>query len=205
MTFLQLLQPHNHNITWTHHQGRIYSELPETYVAIILSIINFGVLCLGLVVTRAVYKLLNRLGKRYINQIIYPSIVSYHIGGLDQSQFFFSNLESNFFRQHFNKLHVRIFYCILIICFIFYQIMPAFIMPIFLITSSLKNFVFPLRKYTGEIFCYIFEYGSIYILVVSQYQSFFISLFRYICVVKHTLLMENNISIGVSCTCTQLL
>ena len=88
MTFLQLLQPHNHNITWTHHQERVYSELPETYVAIILSIINFGVLCLGLVVTRAVYKLLNRLGKRYINQIIYPSIVSYHIGGLEKSQFF---------------------------------------------------------------------------------------------------------------------
>ena len=107
MTFLQLLQPHNHNITWTHHQERVYSELPETYVAIILSIINFGVLCLGLVVTRAVYKLLNRLGKRYINQIIYPSIVSYHIGGLDQSRFFFLIWNQTFSSQHFNYLEIN--------------------------------------------------------------------------------------------------
>ena len=76
--------------------------------------------------------------------------------------------------------------------------MMSIFLPFYLITSSLKNFIFPLKDYTGEIFCYVFEYGTLYILVVGQYQSFFVSLFRYICVLKHNLLMKNDISIKVS-------
>ena len=73
-----LLQPPHipFNITWIQHEKNVYTDLPEVPVAIIVSLINFGVLCLGIVVNRAIYELLNRLSNRYINQIIYPCTVS---------------------------------------------------------------------------------------------------------------------------------
>ena len=76
--------------------------------------------------------------------------------------------------------------------------MTSIFFPLYFITVSVNNFVFPLKNYTGELYCHIFYYCMLYALVVYQYHSFFISLFRYICVVHGSLLMSHGISIKVN-------
>ena len=75
--------------------------------------------------------------------------------------------------------------------------MTSIFFPLYFITVSVNNFVFPLKNYTGELYCHIFYYCMLYALVVYQYHSFFISLFRYICVVHGSLLMSHSISMKV--------
>ena len=57
-------------------KSEFISGLPSTYSGILLTLLAFGILISGIIVHRAVFKLLNRLNDRPINQIIYPQMVS---------------------------------------------------------------------------------------------------------------------------------
>ena len=59
-------------------KSEFVTGLPSTYSGILLTILAFGILISGVVVHRAVFKLLKRLNDRPINQIIYPQMVSKH-------------------------------------------------------------------------------------------------------------------------------
>ena len=72
------------------------------------------------------------------------------------------------------------------------------LLPIILFMPTIKNFVYPLKDYTGEFFCYAFHIFEYYAVFVSQYHSFFLNLFRYICLIHDEVLLKNEISVKVS-------
>ena len=55
-----------------------------------------------------------------------------------------------------------------------------------------------MKDYTGDLFCYVYYYVILFGLVAYQYQSFFISLFRYVCINHGNILMNNDITIKVN-------
>ena len=57
--------------------------------------------------------------------------------------------------------------------------------------------MYGLKEYTGEMYCYITRYLEYYCFFVYQYHTFFINLYRYICVVHSEKMRENNINIKV--------
>ena len=68
----------NYNDSIEIEKSEFVTGLPSTYSGILLTILAFGILISGVVVHRAVFKLLKRLNDRPINQIIYPQMVSKH-------------------------------------------------------------------------------------------------------------------------------
>ena len=54
----------------------VYSGLPGSPLSITISLVALCFLIFGILVHRAVYKLLRRFPNRYINQIMYPYTVS---------------------------------------------------------------------------------------------------------------------------------
>ena len=57
-------------------ESKFITGLPSNYSGILLTLLAFGILISGIVVHRAVFKLLKRLNDRPINQIIYLQMVS---------------------------------------------------------------------------------------------------------------------------------
>ena len=57
-------------------ESEFITGLPSNYSGILLTLLAFGILISGIVVHRAVFKLLKRLNDRPINQIIYLQMVS---------------------------------------------------------------------------------------------------------------------------------
>ena len=78
------------------------------------------------------------------------------------------------------------------------KVLTTILLPFYFITASARNFVYPLKNYTGELYCYVYEYSLLYGLVVYQHLSLFINLFRYICIVHGNTLMSHGISMKVS-------
>ena len=70
---------HFQQVNFTDQNYDLHSNIPGTFLACVIGVLNFCILVLGFLVHRAVYKLLNRLPNRYINQIIYPYTVSIYI------------------------------------------------------------------------------------------------------------------------------
>ena len=66
----------NYNDSIEIEESEFVTGLPSTYSGISLTILAFGILISGMIVHRAVFKLLKRLKDRPINQIIYPQMVS---------------------------------------------------------------------------------------------------------------------------------
>ena len=66
----------NYNDSIEIEESEFVTGLPSTYFGISLTILAFGILISGMIVHRAVFKLLKRLKDRPINQIIYPQMVS---------------------------------------------------------------------------------------------------------------------------------
>ena len=93
---------------------------------------------------------------------------------------------------HYLRTHCNSFF------FFKLKVLTSILMPIYFITASARNFVYPLKNYTGELYCYVYEYSILYALVVYQQSSLFINLFRYICVVHGNTLMSHGISMKVS-------
>ena len=76
--FLNMCENLNYNDSIEIEESEFVTGLPSTYSGILLTILAFGILISGVVVHRAVFKLLKRLNDRPINQIIYPQMVSKH-------------------------------------------------------------------------------------------------------------------------------
>ena len=70
-------------------------------------------------------------------------------------------------------------------------------LPIELLITSLKNFLYPLSYYTGDTFCNVFHTLEYYAAFSYQYSSFFTNLFRYICIIHSEFLLEKGISVKV--------
>ena len=100
---------------------------------------------------------------------------------------FFGEDKSTYYsRTHCNYLFFKL------------KVLTTILLPFYFITASARNFVYPLKNYTGELYCYVYEYSLLYGLVVYQHLSLFINLFRYICIVHGNTLMSHGISMKVS-------
>ena len=62
----------------------------------------------------------------------------------------------------------------------------------------LPYWVYPLKDYLGEIGCYVIEYSRSIAMLAMELQSFFQSLFRYVCLFHDDILIKFNLSPNVS-------
>jgi hypothetical protein len=62
---------------------------------------------------------------------------------------------------------------------------------------SVKGFYYPMKDLIGEPMCYLLHMGELHITMMSQMSSFFISLFRYICIIHNERLLALQISVKV--------
>ena len=65
------------NLTWNVEDMALQTGHFDTFSGISLTLIAVVILLLGIIIHRAVFKLLKRLSGRYINQLIYPQLVSF--------------------------------------------------------------------------------------------------------------------------------
>ena len=72
------------------------------------------------------------------------------------------------------------------------------IMGPYLMYFSLVNFVYPIKQYLGETGCYLVSFLKNMGIMGVQLQSFFMALFRYVCLFHDSLLFKYNISPHVS-------
>lgn len=109
------------------------------------------VTCAALVIQRAVYRTLMRLGSRHINQMIVPSQVIFNI-----------------------------------------------MTPLKLMSLIGKAYYYPLKDITGPFLCYADTYLDLWSSMYAHFLTFFVSLFRYICLFHDDELIKRNISPRVS-------
>lgn len=62
----------------------------------------------------------------------------------------------------------------------------------------LPYWVYPLKEYLGETGCYLMDYARNIAMMAMQLQSFFQSVFRYICLFHEDILFKFNLSPNVS-------
>ena len=67
----------------------------------------------------------------------------------------------------------------------------------YLIYFSMSNWIYPLKDYIGETGCYLMNIFRATHLFEVQLQSFFISLFRFVCLFHGGLLQKINLSPNV--------
>ena len=63
------------NVSWCPHELELYTNRSSITMSTIFTIILIITFLMGVIVQKAIFKLLNRLPQRAINQIIYPYMV----------------------------------------------------------------------------------------------------------------------------------
>ena len=75
-----------------------------------------------------------------------------------------------------------------------FQVMASIIMGPYMLYFSMVTFVYPMKDYIGEFGCYNVNYMKTAGVIYMQLQSFFMALFRYICLFHDNLLLKYDLS-----------
>ena len=80
----------------------------------------------------------------------------------------------------------------------FFQVMLSTFMGPYSLYLSSVYWVYPLKDYVGDTGCYMLVYGRDIGFVIIQLHSFFMAIFRYVCLFHDNLLLKFNLSPNVS-------
>ena len=75
--------------------------------------------------------------------------------------------------------------------------LTTFMVPYSLYLTSVY-WVYPLKDYIGNTICYMLIYGRDIGIFIIQLHSFFMAIFRYVCIFHDDLLLKFNLSPNVS-------
>ena len=56
-----------------------------------------------------------------------------------------------------------------------------------------RAFIFPLKDWIGELACHLISFIEIYSNMMAQSHTFFISMFRYVCIIHNQTLLKRNV------------
>lgn len=65
--------------------------------------------------------------------------------------------------------------------------------PFYLGFTVMRTIYYPLKDLFGETFCHIFAFTEMSAVMTAQFHSFFLTLFRYICLFHEDVLIKRNI------------
>ena len=68
------------------------------------------------------------------------------------------------------------------------------IFTLYLIFLGLRAVHYPLKDFFGETFCHLFSFLEIYGTFVGQFHSFFMTVYRYVCLFHSDGMMKHNIT-----------
>ena len=83
----------------------------------------------------------------------------------------------------------------------FFKVFSSFLLPYLTIDHILQHFVYPIKDVTGEWYCFASRYFETYCFYIYLSNSFFINLYRYMCVVHANFLRNWSINIRVNTGC----
>ena len=66
-------------------------------------------------------------------------------------------------------------------------------MPVYAVFLILKSLYYPFKDLFGEAACYVGSYVELFLLYLAQFQTFFITLYRYICLFHDDMLFSLSI------------
>ena len=158
------------NVSWLDEDLELWYSF-DLAISLLFTVLRVITLILAIIVHRAFYKLMKRLPGRAINQIIFPYMVSYLLTFL--SLVSLQNL-------------------------IFFQVMLSTFVGPYTIFLSLLYWVYPLKDYIGDTGCYMLIYFRDIGIQAIQLNSFFLAIFRYVCLFQGKFLLKFNISPNVS-------
>ena len=78
------------------------------------------------------------------------------------------------------------------------QIVLLISTPIYLMFVASRAFIFPLKDWIGELACHLISFIEIYSNMMAQSHTFFISMFRYVCIIHNQTLLKRNVKGRVS-------
>ena len=82
--------------------------------------------------------------------------------------------------------------------FINFQVFLSMFMGSYSLYTSVVLWVYPLNDFVGDIACYMFIYARNIGFTIIQVHSFFVTLFRYLCLFHGNLLLRFSLSSNVS-------
>ena len=71
------------------------------------------------------------------------------------------------------------------------------VMPPYVAAYMLKSCYYPIKDIIGEFFCHVVHVTEVYSAITQQCHTFFVTLFRYICIYHEVKIMELKITARV--------
>ena len=162
------------NVSWLLEDLELFENQFNILESIVFTIAICITFFMAIIVHRSFYRLIKRLPGRDINQIIYPYMVKYR-------------KPKTLLMQETDISHQLLFQVFLSLC-----------MGSYSIYTILDFWVYPLNNFVGDIGCYMLVYARNIGLGIIQVHSFYVVLFRYICLFHLNLLQRFSISSKVS-------
>ena len=75
-----------------------------------------------------------------------------------------------------------------------FQVIFNIMAPISVATYTAMAVIYPISNYTGTRYCYFFIYGLLWVDMFGQCLSFFLTIFRYICLYQENKLLSLRIT-----------
>ena len=71
-------------------------------------------------------------------------------------------------------------------------------MPLYVIVMMFKSCYYPLKDIFGEFFCHVFASYEVFSVMTTQFHTFFVTLFRYICIFHDDNVVQMKITARVT-------
>ena len=162
------------NVSWLLEDLELFENQFNILESMVFTIAICITFFMAIIVHRSFYRLMKRLPGRDINQIIYPYMVK-------------CRKPKTLLVQETDISHQLLF-----------QISLSLYMASNSVYTILDFWVYPLNDFVGDIACYIFNYTRNIAFTIIQMHSFFVALFRYMCLFHVNLLLSFSLSSNVS-------
>ena len=188
------------NVTWLLKDLKFYDNQCGLLESLIFTAAQLMIFVMAVIVHRAFYKLMQRLPGRAINQMIYPYMVSITIQNYQHIPPCITTV--TILEQLLLALMVPIYQIGMDRPYLkqnifFFQISVSSFMVPYLLYFTLVCWVYPMKRYIGEIGCNIIMFLSFSGSLAIQLQSFVMAIFRYICLFHDNILLKFNLSPNV--------
>ena len=160
------------NISVTEFDLEEYTPRITTWFCLVNNFCIILIYFLGVIVHRGVYRTFKRLGSRHIKLVVIPPLV----------------------RQYSICYYTPWYYVFTI------QVLGDVIIPIYLIALMFKSCYYPIKDIIGEFNCHVMFLLEIFFVSLSQCHTFYVTLFRYICIFHDERIRKLNLNPRVCST-----
>ena len=182
------------NVSWLMEDLEPFENQFNILESMVCTIAIFITFVMAIIVHRAFYKLMKRLPGRDINQIIFPYMVRDHPFKTLANVTIF---DPQFLSSAVFKLGKHPKPCFQF-SFITFQVFLSMFMGSYSLYTTVVLWVYPLNDLVGDIACYMLVYTRNIGLAIIQVHSFFVALFRYMCLFHVNLLLRFSLRSNVS-------